>query len=160
LIEQLLQYAPQTWICSKYLFNTQTLPASISVSKFGMEVWSLTGDVLLCSNGTEVHFGSNGTVLLRHKFDDGYYYYRACTLPNKHLQREKSELQELAERAGHERNSISCDQEKLGALTDAMALLVPQALGNVMAAKELRVGLVPRTYKISWKDQLVTYIQC
>jgi hypothetical protein len=159
-IEQLLEYAPQTWICSKYLFNSQTLPASISVSKFGMEVWKSTDDMVVCSNGTEIYSGNNGTVLLRHKFDDGYYYYRASTLPNQYKQWDKSELQELVEIAVQERKNITCDPKNLVALTNAMALLLPQALSNVMAAMELRVGIVPRTYTISWKKQLVTYIQC
>jgi hypothetical protein len=152
----------QSWICSKILFNSQTLPPSISVSKFGMEVWKLTGDdAIICQGGTEVYLGRNqneGAVLLRHKFDNGYYYYRACALPDLHRQSE-SELEAMVSRLVQEfYQQDEC--ESFDSLTDAMASLVPRALANVMAAKELRVGIVPRTYTISWKEQLVTYIQC
>lgn len=155
-IEQLSLYAPQTWICSKYLFNSQTLPPSISVSQFGMEMWNSNEDILLLSNETEVYSGSNGTVLLRHKFEDGYYYYRACRLSNQRYQQDKLELQELVDRALQERNNSTCDSESLGVLTDAMAALLPQALGNVMVAKELRVDSVPRTYTATWREEQVT----
>lgn len=164
LIQQLLQDAPHSWICSKDLFNSQTLPPSISVSKFGMEVWKFTDDdAFMCSNGTEVHLGSGKNereLLLRHKFDNGYYYYRACSVTSDLLQQNESELQALVARLVQEYENRQYPDECPGSLTDAMARVVPRALENVIAAKELRVGTVPKTYTISWKKQLVTYIQC
>ncbi|KAG7336514.1 hypothetical protein IV203_027781 [Nitzschia inconspicua] len=170
LVPRLLQDAPHSWICSKYLFNSQTLPSSISVSKFGMEVWKSTEDTVICQDGTEVFFVNNDNtnecnqgafVLLRHKFDNGYYYYRACSLPIHLQQQDESDLQtQVCALVRDFPNSTDDDSESLRSLTGAMACLVPRALENVMAARELRVGIVPRTYTISWKEQLVSYIQC
>ena len=179
LTEELLSKAPGLWVCSKHLFNSETLPHSVSVAKFGMEIWKKTDNSMVV-NGTEVYLGSDSSsksdetvVLLRHKFDNGYYYYRACSLRicvSNSQQSESSEellglLQGLVSSAvqdynNNQKNSSEETAEATELLETAMLTLVPNAMADVLAAKEVKVGIVPKTYTISWKEQLVTYIQC
>jgi hypothetical protein len=167
LTEHLLSNAPDLWICSRHLFNSETLPSWISVPKFGMEIWKSSGDSLVVGE-TEVHLrgdGTRNTVLLRHKFDNGYYYYRASTvssLPERDEQLLQN-LQDLVKSAvqdySRSKNSPQ-EAEASELLASVMKTFVRSVLQNVFAARELKVGIVPKTYTISWKEQLVTYIQC
>ena len=104
LIDVLL---PQkSWISSAILFSATTLPQSLlPVWKFSTNIWKKHGSsssVQIIDGDTEVHFDSYfffSKLLVRHKFSDGWYYYRAYDLGDDEQQTnnvdEEVQLQEI-----------------------------------------------------------------
>jgi hypothetical protein len=176
LMETLLLHAPGRWVCSSDLFNRETLPESISVAKFSMEMWKVSPTATesvyttFSNEGqqqqTEVFFPSSNKTecLLRHKFSNGFFYYQACTLEHSSSSSSFSKLilQELVIRAIHEYSptSTKMDTKSQSLLKQAMMEVVPAALANVVAANNLTIGIAPKVFVVKWKPQLATYIYC
>jgi hypothetical protein len=156
-----------SWISSALLFTSTTLPQSLlPVWKFSTNIWKKhdTSSIVVIDDDTEVHFLGKTTapskLLVRHKFSDGWYYYRACVVDDGVVD-DPSSLRDLVLKMINEHVTAGkrprLDNQTKEYLTSTMKERLPTTLKMITDSLSLQVGIVPKAYKIRWSQELVSY---
>jgi hypothetical protein len=105
-------------------------------------------------------------VLLRHKFSDGWYYYRvisidgssssAASAPADHAEQLQVQVSKSVEQ---KQCQAPLDDEAQIKIKETMKRRLPEILDVIVQAQQLTVGIVPRNTTISWSSQLVSYYE-